>query len=149
MALVVPESPTVKTLLAFDYGTRSIGVASGQAITGSANPLTELRARDGVPNWDELSKLLQEWQPDLVLVGLPLNMDGSDSEFAARARKFARRLHGRFGVQVAMVDERLTTREAKRIAGHRDSYRDNPVDAVAAQLILESWLEDASIAREP
>ena len=139
----------VKTLLAFDYGTRSIGAASGQAITGSANPLTELRAKDGAPNWDDIGKLLKEWQPDLVLVGLPLNMDGSESEFCHRARKFARRLHGRFSVQVAMVDERLTTREARRIAGHRGSYRDNPVDALAAQLILESWLEDPSLAKAP
>ena len=139
----------IKTLLAFDYGTRSIGVANGQTITCSANPLTELRARDGTPNWDDIEKLLAEWQPDLVLVGLPLNMDGTESDFAARARKFARRLHGRFGVQVAMVDERLTTREAKSMVAHRDSYRDNPVDALAAQLILESWLQDPTMAQEP
>ncbi|WIO74141.1 Holliday junction resolvase RuvX [Porticoccaceae bacterium LTM1] len=138
---------TVKTLLAFDYGTRSIGVATGQTVTGSANALTELRARDGVPNWDEIEKLLKEWQPQLVLVGLPLNMDDTESEFAARARKFAKRLHGRFGVQVAMVDERLSTREAKALAGQRDSYRENPVDAIAAQLILESWLTDNSIGK--
>ena len=139
----------IKTLLAFDYGTRSIGVANGQTITCSASPLTELRACDGTPNWGEIEKLLKDWQPDLVLVGLPLNMDGTESDFAARARKFARRLHGRFGVQVTMVDERLTTREAKSMVKHRGSYRDNPVDALAAQLILESWLQDPTIAREP
>lgn len=138
---------TVKTLLAFDYGTRSIGVATGQTVTGSANALTELRARDGVPNWDEIERLLKEWQPQLVLVGLPLNMDDTESEFAVRARKFAKRLHGRFGVQVAMVDERLSTHEAKAIAGHKDSYRDDPVDAIAAQLILESWLSDNNIGK--
>ena len=136
----------IKTLLAFDYGTRSIGVANGQTLTGSATPLKELRAKDGTPNWDDIGKILKEWQPDLVLVGLPLNMDDSESEFAARARKFAKRLHGRFGVQVMMMDERLTTAEAKSIAGHRESYRDEPVDAIAAQLILESWLQDPSSA---
>ncbi|UTW44374.1 Holliday junction resolvase RuvX [bacterium SCSIO 12696] len=140
---------SVKTLLAFDYGTRSIGVAVGQTITCSARPLTELRAKDGTPNWDELKKLLDEWQPELVLVGLPLNMDGSESDFATRARKFARRLHGRFGSRVLMVDERLTTQEAKSMAGHQQSYRDNPVDAIAAQLILESWLSEPDCGREP
>lgn len=139
---------TIKSLLAFDYGTRSIGVANGQTLTASASPLTELKARDGTPNWQQVEQLLNEWQPDLVLVGLPLNMDGTESDFAQRARKFARRLHGRFGVQVAMVDERLSTQEAKAIAGHRDSYRDDPVDAIAAQLILESWLQDPQIAKE-
>lgn len=138
-----------KTLLAFDYGTRSIGVAVGQTVTSSARPLTELRARDGTPDWGHIEKLLQEWQPDLVLVGLPLNMDGSESDFAARARKFARRLHGRFGVAALMMDERLTTQEAKSIAGHNSNYRDNPVDALAAQLILESWLGQPESGREP
>ncbi|MGS2722830.1 Holliday junction resolvase RuvX [Porticoccus sp. GXU_MW_L64] len=139
----------VKTLLAFDYGTRSIGVAVGQTITCSARPLTELRAKDGTPNWDDLKKLLREWQPELVLVGLPLNMDGSESDFATRARKFARRIHGRFGVRVLMVDERLTTQEAKSMADHRENYRDNPVDAIAAQLIMESWLSEPESGREP
>ncbi|MCV6606244.1 MAG: Holliday junction resolvase RuvX [Porticoccaceae bacterium] len=139
----------IKTLLAFDYGTRSIGVAVGQTITCSARPLTELRARDGTPNWDDLKKLLEEWQPELVLVGLPLNMDGSESDFAVRARKFARRLHGRFGARVLMVDERLTTREAKSMADPQDSYRDHPVDALAAQLILESWLREPESGQTP
>ena len=139
----------VKTLLAFDYGTRSIGVAVGQTIPCSARPLTELRAKDGTPNWDDIQKLLEEWQPELVLVGLPLNMDGSESDFATRAQKFARRIHGRFGVRVLMVDERLTTQEAKSITGHRESYRDEPVDAIAAQLILESWLGEPDCGKEP
>ncbi|UTF59287.1 Holliday junction resolvase RuvX [Gilvimarinus sp. DA14] len=130
-------------LLAFDYGTRSIGVATGQRQTGMASPLTELRARDGIPNWDEIKKLLDEWQPDLVLVGLPLNMDGSESELSTRARKFANRIHGRFGLAVQMVDERLSSFEAKqehRAAGGSSHYKSDPVDAIAARLILETWL---------
>ncbi len=132
----------MQKVIAFDYGTRSIGVASGQAITGTASELPPLKADNGVPKWPELQALLEAWQPDLVLVGLPLNMDGSDSELAQRARKFANRIHGRFGVPVALYDERLSTREAKQEArerGHRGSYRDNPVDSIAARLILESW----------
>ena len=78
-----------KTVLGFDVGTKSIGVAVGQQITSSATPLLSLKAVDGIPNWDEIAKLIQEWQPDLVVVGLPLNMDGTEQEMTHRARKFA------------------------------------------------------------
>lgn len=134
----------IKTLLAFDYGTKNIGVASGQTITRSANSLSPVKAKDGVPDWNQIEKLLAEWKPDLVLVGLPLNMDGSESESSARARKFANRIHGRFGTKVEMVDERLTSFEAKgeviSRGGSRD-YKNNPVDSIAARLILEGWFE--------
>lgn len=134
---------TIKTLLAFDYGTQNIGVASGQTITRSANPQTPLKAKDGIPDWNQIEKLLKEWQPDLVLVGLPLNMDDTESELSARARKFANRLHGRFGVKVEMVDERLSSFEAKSEVmdrGGSRNYKKNPVDSIAARVILESWL---------
>lgn len=134
----------IKTLLAFDYGTKNIGVASGQTITRSANSLPPLKAKDGIPDWIQIEKLLIEWKPDLVLVGLPLNMDETESELSVRARKFANRIHGRFGVKVELVDERLTSFEAKgevmSRGGARD-YKNNPVDSIAARLILESWLE--------
>ena len=134
----------IKTLLAFDYGTKNIGVASGQTITRSANAQPALKAKDGIPDWNQIEKLLQDWQPDLILVGLPLNMDESESELSVRARKFANRLHGRFGVKVEMVDERLSSFEAKgevmSRGGSRD-YKNNPVDSIAARVILESWLE--------
>ena len=134
----------IKTLLAFDYGTKNIGVASGQTITHSANSQPALKAKDGIPDWHQIEKLLKDWQPDLILVGLPLNMDGSESELSQRARKFANRLHGRFGVKVEMIDERLSSFEAKgevmERGGSRD-YKNNPVDSIAARLILESWLE--------
>jgi putative Holliday junction resolvase len=133
----------IKTLLAFDYGTKNIGVASGQTISNSASALPPLKAKDGIPDWQQVEKVLSEWQPDLVLVGLPLNMDDSESELSTRARKFANRLHGRFGVKVEMVDERLSSFEAKGEVisggGSRD-YKHNPVDSIAARLILESWL---------
>ena len=130
------------SVLAFDYGLTSIGVAYGQSVTGTANELQTLKARDGVPNWDQIQNLISEWQPQLLLVGLPLNMDGSESEFGARARKFANRLHGRFGLEVTLFDERLSTREAKSLAferGHKGNYKQAPVDSIAARLILESW----------
>jgi putative Holliday junction resolvase len=134
----------IKTLLAFDFGTKNIGAATGQTITSSANSLASVKAKDGVPDWTKIEKLIQEWKPDLVLVGLPLNMDATESELSARARKFANRIHGRFGVKIEMVDERLTSFEAKgevmSRGGSRD-YKNNPVDSIAARLILESWLE--------
>lgn len=138
----------VKTLVAFDYGTKNIGVATGQTITRSATSHPPLKAKDGIPDWQQLEKLLQQWKPDLVLVGLPLNMDGTESELSARARKFANRIHGRFGFKVEMVDERLSSFEAKgevmSMGGSRD-YKNNPIDSVAARLILESWLDSALI----
>jgi putative Holliday junction resolvase len=138
-----PLTAKPKSLLAFDYGTKNIGVAYGQTLTASARELKGLKARDGVPDWTQIDKLLQEWQPDLVLVCLPLNMDGSESELSTRARKFANRLHGRFGVQIELMDERLSSFEAKgevmARGGARD-YKHNPVDSIAARLILEAWL---------
>jgi putative Holliday junction resolvase len=133
----------LKLLLGFDYGTKQIGVAVGQAITGQARELCVLKAQNGVPDWQKVEALLREWQPDAIVVGLPLNMDGTPSAMSERAEKFARRLHGRFNLPVHMQDERLTTFEAKgqRLSeGQRGSYRDNPVDALAAALLLESWL---------
>ncbi len=130
--------------MAFDYGTRQIGVAVGQTLTGSAEPLVNLRARDGIPDWDQIGKLIKEWKPDILIVGLPLNMDGSDSEMSARASKFARRLEGRFQLPAQCIDERLSTFEAKQqLRDQRrtpGSYRDNPVDSLAAALLLETWL---------
>ena len=130
------------TLLAFDYGLKSIGIAYGQSITGTGTELPPLAARDGIPDWEQIGKLLKEWQPQLLLVGLPLNMDDSESELSQRARKFANRLQGRFGVPVELFDERLTTRLAKEEArerGHKGNYAAAPVDSIAARLLLESW----------
>ncbi|WP_370980733.1 Holliday junction resolvase RuvX [Agaribacterium sp. ZY112] len=129
-------------VLAFDYGLKNIGVAIGQALSCSASELEQIQARDGTPNWDTLAKLLEEWKPDRAIVGLPLNMDGSDSEMSKRARKFGNRLHGRFGIEVNMVDERLSTREAKERAqqqGHKGNYGQKPIDSLAACILLEDW----------
>ncbi|PXX93258.1 Holliday junction resolvase RuvX [Marinobacter vulgaris] len=137
----MPEAGN-RRLMAFDFGTRRIGVASGQELLGTGKPLTMLPARDGVPDWNQVERLLKEWKPDRVLVGLPLNMDDTENDMCARARKFGKRLHGRFHVEVEMVDERLTSFEAKgdvmAAGGSRDFGRDG-VDDRAAVLILETW----------
>ena len=131
-----------RRVLAFDFGTRRIGVASGQELLGAGRAIAMLPARDGIPDWQAIETLLDEWQPDLVLVGLPLNMNDSENDMCARARKFARRLHGRFHVAVEMVDERLTSFEAKgeviAMGGNRN-YGQHGIDDRAAALIIETW----------
>lgn len=139
----MPKTEPAERLMAFDYGLRQIGVAVGNAVLDTSQPLSVLKARDGQPNWDTVSALIEEWQPDLLLVGDPLNMDGSVSELAERARKFGRRLEGRFGIAAIPVDERLSSFEVKqqqRELGHSGNYKQAPVDSLAAELILRDWL---------
>ena len=144
-----------QTILAFDYGLKQVGVASGQTLTGSARGLCILKAHDGIPNWDEVSKLLNEWTPDLVLVGLPLNMDASESELSRLARKFARRLQGRFSANVLMVDERLTSQDVKTLIreenneGKKGRTDLTKIDHLAAALILQSWLDQPDLGQQP
>ncbi|PSJ46862.1 Holliday junction resolvase RuvX [Zobellella taiwanensis] len=133
-----------RTLIGFDFGLKSIGVAVGQELTATARPLTALKANDGVPDWGRIETLLKEWQPALLVVGLPLNMDGTEQDISRRARKFANRLHGRFGLAVELQDERLTTTDARARLFEAGGYKalgKDAVDAVSAQLILESWME--------
>jgi putative Holliday junction resolvase len=134
---------TARTILGFDFGMKNIGIAVGQDLTSTANPLTAIKARDGIPDWDQIERLLKEWQPALLVVGLPLNMDGTEQEMTAAARRFGKRLHGRFGLPVEWQDERLTTYEALDQMGIRskmDSRQRSDVDQLSAQLILQSWL---------
>lgn len=130
-----------ETLLAFDYGEKHIGVAVGQTLTGTANPLESIRVRRAHPDWGAISRIVATWQPDALVVGLPLNMDGSEQTVTGRARRFGNQLLGRYRLPVHLVDERLTTREARdRLASEgRTGDEDHPV---AAQIILESWLND-------
>ena len=133
----------MSTVLAFDFGTRKIGVASGQSITATGSPLSAIACRGQAPDFDRIAALLEEWQPDALVVGLPLNMDGSESELSGRARRFARQLEGRFGKPVFLVDERLSTREARERLG--EQYRGGPderVDSMAAVLMIESYFEE-------
>ncbi|MFZ5724330.1 MAG: Holliday junction resolvase RuvX [Pseudomonadota bacterium] len=137
------------TVLGFDFGTRRIGVAVGNTLTGTARPLVVLKANDGVPDWEQVAKLVAEWQPVRLIVGLPLHMDGTESELSARARKFANRLGGRHSLPVTIIDERLSSFEARgellRDAAARGGGRagqKTAVDALAAAVILETWLNE-------
>lgn len=136
------KAPT--SLLGFDFGTKSIGVATGQMITATAQPLAAIKANDGIPNWNTVEQVIKDWKPDVVVVGLPLNMDGSEQDITQRAKKFGNRLNGRFGVKVAFQDERLTTASAKEFIFERGGYKaleKGKIDSVSAALILESWME--------
>ncbi len=133
-----------RTLLGFDFGTKSIGIAVGQEITGTARPLTAFKANDGIPDWDLIAQQINEWQPDLVIVGKPLNMDGTEQAITKRAVKFANRLTGRFGVKTELHDERLTTKDAKARLFEDGGYKalqKGAIDSASAMVILESWME--------
>ena len=132
-----------ETVIALDYGLRNMGVAVGNTISQTARPLAIIGARDGVPDWRALTKLIEEWQPSRVIVGHPLNMDGSESDISQRVMKFARQIEGRYQIAVTLVDERLTSREAKAAAlsaGHRGDFSAAPIDDEAAAIILTTWL---------
>mgnify|MGYP000259406966 FL=1 len=133
-------------IIAFDYGVKSIGVAVGQQITGTASPLPAIKAVNGVPNWDTLAALFKEWQPEQVVVGFPTNMDGTDQLITARARKFSRKIHGMFDLPTQGHDERLTTVAAKEKLFELGGYKKltkGKIDSVSAVLILESWFEQS------
>ena len=130
------------TVLAFDFGTKNIGVAIGQSSLSTAQPLPPIPAKEGIPNWDQIQKLAEDWKATKVIVGLPLNMDGSEQEMTRRARKFGNRIHARVKLTVEFVDERLSTREAKELAfegGHKGNFKQSPIDSIAAQVLLESY----------
>lgn len=132
----------MSSIISFDFGLARIGVAVGQSITQTANPLETLKAKNGVPDWTIIEKLLKEWQPQKLVVGEPFNMDNSDQAITLSARKFANRLHGRFGLPVDMLDERLTSAAAREEIydfGGYQKLKKTQIDSVAAALILESW----------
>lgn len=141
------EYTSPKTVMGFDFGTQKMGMACGNSLSGTAQPLAIFPMRDGIPDWDKLEKLIAEWKPNVCVVGLPLNMDDSESELSARARKFARRLRHRLNIPVWMVDERLTTREARNslLSYQQQGHgKKTNADSLAATMLIESWFREAS-----
>ncbi|MGP1959288.1 MAG: Holliday junction resolvase RuvX [Arsenophonus sp. NC-CH8-MAG3] len=131
-----------RIIIAFDFGTLSIGIAIGQKITATASPLTAIKVKDGKPNWLGIEKIIQEWQPELAIVGFPLNMDGTEDSISNQVRKFANRLYGRFGIHIILHDERLTTIEARAQLFNQGGYRalnKSKIDSISAVILLESW----------
>lgn len=142
----VPQSGMV---LAFDFGEKRIGVALGELMLGVARPLTTIDEEINDRRFAAIEMLLKEWQPVCLVVGLPAYLDGTEHALSALCRKFARRLEGRFGIQVILVDERLTSVAAEatlREAGVHGRKQKPMLDQVAAQHILQTFFDDKSDA---
>jgi putative Holliday junction resolvase len=152
------QPPKARTLLGFDYGLKRIGVAVGQELTGTATALVTIRATDGKPDWEAITKLIKQWSPDELVIGLPLNMDGTFHELSYKAQRFGNQLHGRYNLRAHFMDERLSSLEAERQL--KDSQQvsskntrqkksrkvqKTDIDKIAAKVILESWLDQQQI----
>jgi len=142
----------IKTVLGFDFGTKKIGVAVGQSITQTVTPLITLPSKNHKPDWVAIEKQIKEWQPDILIVGLPVHLDGEKQPLTQAAKKFGNQLNGRFQLPVEFMDERLSSYEAeerlreinapkinigKKQTNKRQKAMD--IDKIAAQLIVESW----------
>jgi len=138
----------IKTVLGFDFGMKRIGVAVGQTVTQTATPLPLLKAQDGAPKWQEVKKIIDEWQPQVLIVGLPVHMDGTEQLLTKAANRFGNRLNGRFNIAVEWVDERLTSYEAESLVDEFDLKLNDEamnIDSLSAKLIVEQWLSQARI----
>lgn len=131
-SFVLPSLMIDGIVLGFDFGTRRIGVAIGNRLTGQARPLTTIDAGDNEARWEALGALIDEWQPVSLAVGIPLHPDGAPHAMTVRCERFARQLEGRYGVPVARIDERYSSAVVEHEAD---------VDAAAAAVILQQWLD--------
>jgi putative pre-16S rRNA nuclease len=126
-----------QTLLCFDYGEKRIGSAVGQTITATATALEIIKVDNTKPNWETINRLINEWTPDKLIVGHPFTLEGARQKMTDAAEKFSRQLQGRFNLPVELIEEQLSSYEARR---ELKSTRN--LDAVAARLILETWLSE-------
>ena len=125
-------------IVAFDFGTKKIGVAVGQTATYTSSPLQVVLNKDDKVNWNEISRLLNEWKPELIIIGKPLNMDGTDSEIMKQVERFYQKLKKIYDTNFEYIDERLTTFEARQIL---EDTNINNVDANAAKILIDNWFE--------
>lgn len=135
------ERISLQTLLGFDYGSRRIGVAVGQEVTGTATALCTIPTRRGTPDWDRLDALVAQWQPGALVVGLPSHADGSDSDMTRAARRFARQLESRYSLPAHLADERLSSHAAAGLRQQATAGKRAGTDAIAARIILQDWLD--------
>lgn len=140
----LPTTPYIA--LGLDIGTHKIGVANGQSLLRTASPLRNIRANNAIPSWPDFDALLAQWQPALIVIGWPLNMDGSPTFLTPACERVANKIHGRYGLCVRCVDERLSTREAYDIAltSGTKKWKNQTVDDLAAAVILETWFNNAA-----
>jgi putative Holliday junction resolvase len=142
----MPDTPeAVSTVLGFDYGARRIGVAVGNALTASARALEVIANGAQGPDWPRVDALMREWRPQILLVGLPLTMEGEEQKSSAAARAFAAQIGARCKLPTRLVDERLSSHAAaqrfaqRRAAGQARRKHAAALDAVAAEIIIETW----------
>lgn len=138
-----------QTALAFDFGLRRLGVAVGQSLTGTAQPLTTLICSNGTPDWREIEKLQRLWQANYFVVGLPVNKDGSDTAVTVAARTFGNELKRRFQIPVHFFDERYSSMSAeellktkRQLGDRRRQIRKTDVDKFASAVILQNWFKE-------
>ena len=145
-----PNNNEPISALGFDYGTQRIGVAYGQSLTGTAQRVCVLKAKDGIPDWGQIEALISEWKPNLFVVGIPYNLDGSESELMVRSIKFANRLNGRFHKPSYGMDERLSSVEAAEqvFEKNRGAKKRASIDDIAARIILENWFSELAATKE-
>ncbi len=136
------RTPDEGTYLAFDFGTKHLGIAVGQTITKTATPLLSLHVKKGIPHWDQLDDIIHKWQPRGLIVGLPLQPDGSPSLTSIAAHQFGESLQQHYPLPVYYIEERLTSVAARQSLKETPplSHSQQNKDAIAAALILESWL---------
>ncbi|WP_343183028.1 Holliday junction resolvase RuvX [Buchnera aphidicola (Neophyllaphis podocarpi)] len=130
-------------IIAIDFGTKSIGIAIGQKITYTANPLTTIKYKNKIIFWKKIKNILEKWKPIFIIIGLPLNIDGSMQTITKKAIKFSKEIKSKFNIDVKLQDERLTTIEAKSIIFKQKGFKHlkkNKIDSMSAVIILESWL---------
>lgn len=138
------------TVLGFDFGKARIGVAVANTLAGVATPQSTITARDGMPDWNAITRCLEEWKPARLVVGMPRKLDGSDSAMQEPIQRFIRQLEGRYSLPVDIVSEQLSSREAEqrlklaRQAGRKRKVRKEEIDQIAATIILESWMQEYS-----
>ena len=143
----MPNTPAARTVLSFDYGLRRIGVAVGNTLTGTAEPLATIAAQDGEPDWRAIGRCIADWRPAAMVVGVPYNMTGQAAALTTAALRFADDLGERYGIEVHRVDERLSSREAeddlrerRRSGAKTRRVQRGEVDREAARLLLLQWL---------
>lgn len=142
-----------RTFLGFDFGMKRIGIATGQDLTATTTALDAVRVTDAVPDWAGITRLVNSWKPDALVVGVPFNLDGTEHGMTHAAREFGAQLQQRYQVPVHMIDERLSSRAAQQILASNGKKRPKPhtqaskqqIDSVAAQIILETWFSEQRI----
>jgi putative Holliday junction resolvase len=143
------KGKSLKRIMAFDFGLKNIGIAIGQIVSKTANTFDAIEARNGTPSWKKLDALIKEWDPDLLVIGSPLNMDGTKSEMQKKSHSFGMKLKSRYNKDIEFIDERLSTKEA--IQRQQDNEFDVKLSSkitihgLSAKIILESWFREKNL----